>query len=118
MQSIQFFLSAIVADRSIRILRKRNMDKFKIAWMARPLFIIASSCNLVVGCIWYVRVHCSNAECKADILPFPLPRNVNYANRSVWNIGLYTISQDRSVAYITSYKLPDVLGLAVGLPVA
>lgn len=86
--SIQFFLSAIVADRSIRILRRRNAAKFNIAWMARPLFIVASCCNLIVGFI------------------------------CVWNIGLYTISQDRSVAYITSYKLPDVLGLAFGLPCA
>jgi hypothetical protein len=44
--------------------------------------------------------------------------HLNYAHLSVWNIGLYTISQDRSVEYITSYKLPDVLGLAVGLPCA
>jgi len=49
MQSIQFFLSAIVADRSIRILRKRNKAKFAIAWLARPLFIVASFCNLLGG---------------------------------------------------------------------
>ncbi|KAK9898682.1 hypothetical protein P389DRAFT_178052 [Cystobasidium minutum MCA 4210] len=84
--SIQFFLSAVVADRSIRILRTRNKPKFRITSLARPLFIVASLCNLIVGFI------------------------------CLWNIGLYTISQDRSVLYITSYKLPDVLGLGFGFP--
>lgn len=53
-QSIQFFLSAIVADRSIRILRARNKSKFKITKLARPLFMVASLCNLLVGFIWCV----------------------------------------------------------------
>lgn len=83
---IQFYLSGITTDRTVRLLRRRNLHKITTTPLARPLLMVASAGNFFVG------ISC------------------------IANMAIYILAQDRSTSNLSSYKWPDLLGPAIGIP--